>query len=109
MSTVSIRVVRTFLCVALATGMSAGVARAQTTVTLDAPGTQVTDVVIRAGASAATNLNGSDMLATRASATDDNLRRALLKFDTHNTIPAKSVIQSAVMTLTVKSGGAEAG
>jgi endonuclease/exonuclease/phosphatase family metal-dependent hydrolase len=106
MSTFSTRVVRMFLC-AFATGISVG-AQAQTTLILDAPGTQVTDVMIRAGASAAINFNDSDMLATRASDNYDNLRRALLKFDTQNTIPEKTSIQSAVMTLTMKYGGADA-
>ena len=84
-----------------------GSAQAQTTLILDAPGTQVTDVMIQAGASANTNFNASDMLATRASTNYDYLRRALIKFDTQNTMPAKSTIQSAVMTLTVKYGGAD--
>ena len=92
---------------AAAVAASFGSAQAQTTLILDAPGTQVTDVMIQAGASANTNFNGSDMLATRASTNYDYLRRALLKFDTQNTMPAKSTIQSAIMTLTVKYGGAD--
>ena len=47
------------------------------------------------------------MLATRASTNYDYLRRALIKFDTQNTLPATSTIQSAIMTLTVKYGGAD--
>ena len=86
---------------------SFGSAQAQTTLILDAPGTQVTDVMIQAGASANTNFNASDMLATRASTNYDYLRRALIKFDTQNTMPAKSTIQSAILTLTVKYGGAD--
>ena len=87
---------------------SLAAAGAQTTVRLNAPATQVTDVMIRAGAAANTNVNGSDMFATRASADPDYLRRALIKFDTQNTIPSGSKITSAVMTLTVKTGGADA-
>jgi len=83
-------------------------AGAQTTVTLNAPAAQVTDVMIRAGAAANTNFNTSDMFATRASTNPDYLRRALIKFDTQNTIPSGSKITSAVMTLTVKTGGADA-
>src|SRR3954470_16047557 len=86
---------------------SLATAGAQTTVTLNAPATQVTDVMIQAGASANTNFNASDMLATRASTNYDYLRRALIKFDTQNTLPAKTTIRSAIMTLTVKYGGAD--
>jgi endonuclease/exonuclease/phosphatase family metal-dependent hydrolase len=108
MSTIFTRAVRTALVVAAAVAASVGSAQAQTTLILDAPGTQVTDVMIQAGTSANTNFNKSDMVATRASANYDYLRRALIKFDTQNTIPEKSTIQSAVMTLTVKTGGADA-
>jgi len=87
---------------------SLATAGAQTTVTLNAPGTQVTDVMIQGGASANKNFNTLDSLATRASTSYDYLRRALLKFDTQNTIPAGAKIQSAVMTLTVKTAGADA-
>jgi endonuclease/exonuclease/phosphatase family metal-dependent hydrolase len=87
---------------------SIGTASAQTTVTLNAPATQVTDVMIQAGAAANTNFNASDMFATRASTNPDYLRRALIKFDTQNTIPSGSKITSAVMTLTVKTGGTDA-
>src|SRR4051812_45630717 len=106
MSTIATRIVRTLLYSATTIALCTGRAHAQTTLILDAPGTQVTDVMIQAGASANTNFNGSDMIATRASLNYDYLRRALLKFDTHNTIPARSVIQSAIVTLTVKSAGA---
>ena len=101
------RFATTFAAVACLLGSIAS-AGAQTTVTLNAPATQVTDVMIQAGASANTNFNKSDMFATRASTNFDYLRRALIKFDTQNTIPAGSKITSAVMTLTVKSGGTDA-
>ena len=53
-------------------------------------------------------LGTSEVLATRASANVEYLRRALLKFDTQNTMPADSQVRSAVLTLTVKQGGADA-
>lgn len=108
MPTFFTRAVRTALFAAAAVAASFTSAGAQTTVILDAPGTQVTDVMIQAGASANTNFNASDMFATRASTNYDYLRRALLKFDTQNTIPAGSVIQSAVLTLTIKTAGTDA-
>ena len=87
---------------------SLATAGAPTTVTRNAPATQVTDGRSQAGASAKTNFNTSDMFATRASTNPDYLRRALIKFDTQNTIPSGSSITSAVMTLTMKAGGADA-
>src|SRR4051794_8844029 len=106
MTTLFTRTVRT-VAFALAAIAISFTAQAQTTLRLDAPATQVTDVTIGAGASAPTNFNGTDSLATSATTDYDQLRRALLKFDTQNTIAAKSVIQSAVMTLTLKAGGAD--
>ena len=81
---------------------------AQTTLTLKTPGTQVTDTMVQAGSFANTNFGTSEVLATRASANVEYLRRALLKFDTQNTMPADSQVRSAVLTLTVKQGGADA-
>src|SRR5438067_6474936 len=86
---------------------SLATAGAQTTVTLNAPTTQVTDVMVQGGASANTNFNTLDHFATRASTNYDYLRRALLKFDTQTTIPAGTKIQSAVMTLTIKTAGTD--
>jgi len=97
----------TFAAAAFLLG-SLATAGAQTTVTLNAPTTQVTDVMVQGGASANTNFNTLDHLATRASTNYDYLRRALLKFDTQNTIPAGTKIQSAVMTLTIKTAGTDA-
>lgn len=87
---------------------SLGSAGAQTTLTLKTPGTQVTDTMVRAGSFANTNFGTSEALATRASANLEYLRRALLKFDTQNTMPADSQVRSAVLTLTVKLGGTDA-
>jgi endonuclease/exonuclease/phosphatase family metal-dependent hydrolase len=107
MSTVFARALRPVLLAAAVTA-STGIAQAQTTVILDAPGTQVTDVMIQAGASATTNFNNSDTIATRASVAYGDLRRAMLKFDTENTMPAKSTVWSAILTLTVKDAGVDA-
>jgi endonuclease/exonuclease/phosphatase family metal-dependent hydrolase len=74
---------------------------AQTTVVLDAPDSEVVDTTIRAGSYANQNHNG-DSLITRASDNLEYVRRALLKFDTHNTIPAGATIQSATLTVTVE-------
>jgi len=107
MPTIFTRAVRVRAALVVAGAVVAASARAQTTLILDAPGTQVTDVMIQAGASADANFNTSDTTATSASATFDNVRRALIKFDTQNTIPEKSTIQSAILTLTVKTAGAD--
>ena len=84
----------------------AGPAVAQTTVVLDAPDSEVVDTTIRAGSYASKNLNG-DSLITRASDNPEYVRRALLKFDTHNTIPAGATIQSATLTLTLEHSDAQ--
>jgi endonuclease/exonuclease/phosphatase family metal-dependent hydrolase len=84
-----------------------GTAAAQTTVTLNQPGT-VTDTTIRNGSYANTNLDGQP-LVTRASADPEWQRRALIKVDTENTIPQGAYVHSAKLTLTVKSGLGSAG
>jgi endonuclease/exonuclease/phosphatase family metal-dependent hydrolase len=62
------------------------------------------DVTLRPGMYEDTNFGSQAFLETKASDDPDSLRRALLKFDTHTTIPAGSTINSAILTLTVKSG-----
>jgi endonuclease/exonuclease/phosphatase family metal-dependent hydrolase len=80
------------------------VALAQTTVTLDAPGSEVTDdVTIRGGGYASSNFSTSDALEVKTSATASNTRRTLLKFDTQSTVPAGAVINSAKLYLTLKT------
>src|SRR2546428_951654 len=79
---------------------------AQTTVTLNQSNPQVVYATLRAGAYADKNLPTT--LATRAADSADNHRRALLKFDTQNTIPAGTAVTSATMTVTLKSGSAAA-
>src|SRR6267142_284055 len=85
---------------------SVAAASAQTTVTVNQSKAQVVYATLRAGTYA--NKNLPTTLTTRAADTADNHRRALLKFDTQNTIPAGSAVTSALMTLTVKSGSAAA-
>src|SRR6266850_2629036 len=89
---------------ALAASVTA--ASAQTTVTLNQSKPQVVYATLRAGTYA--NKNYPTTLTTRAADTADNHRRALLKFDTQNTIPAGTAVTSALMTVTVKSGSAAA-
>jgi len=79
---------------------------AQTTVTLKAPSSQVLSATIRGGTYANTNQEWT--LETRASDNLEYERRALLKFDTENTIPQGSAVTSAHLTVTVKSGSADA-
>jgi len=86
---------------------SLSAATAQTTLVLNAPVTQVSDTMIQAGSFANTNFDKQDFLATRASTNAEYLRRALLKFDTQNTMPSGAKVQSATLTLTVKSGGTD--
>jgi endonuclease/exonuclease/phosphatase family metal-dependent hydrolase len=85
---------------------AASAASAQTTVTLNQPTTHVLANTIRGGTFA--NKNDKSVLATRASDNLEYNRRALLKFDTQNTIPAGSAVTSALLTLTVKAGSADA-
>jgi endonuclease/exonuclease/phosphatase family metal-dependent hydrolase len=63
-----------------------------------------TDATLRAGAFEDTNFGSQTFIETKASTDLNTVRRALLKFDTHTTIPAGSQINSATLTLTVKSG-----
>jgi endonuclease/exonuclease/phosphatase family metal-dependent hydrolase len=91
---------------ALALAGAASTASAQTTVTLNQPTSQVLSATLRGGSYA--NKNDEWTLATRASDDLTNARRALLKFDTENSIPKGSVVTSALLTITVKSGSADA-
>lgn len=95
--------VGTFAMIACGLALAGGTATAQTVV-LGAPGTQVTDTTIRAGAYANTNYDGQPLLTRRSSSDPDWERRAILKFDTQNTIPAGAQVASATLTLTVRSG-----
>jgi endonuclease/exonuclease/phosphatase family metal-dependent hydrolase len=79
---------------------------AQTTITLSTPSTQETDTTIRGGTYANSNFAGQP-LVTKAHSDASLVRRALLKFDTENTIPAGATITSARLTMTVVSGGSD--
>jgi len=89
-----------------AVAASASIASAQTTVSLNQPNSQVVYATLRGGTYAAKNY--PTLLATQASTDSTNARRALLKFDTQNLIPAGSNVTSAVLTLTVNRGGTDA-
>jgi len=94
---------KTFAAAVVASLAVATSVSAQTTVVLNQAGTQVSDTTIRNGSSSNTNFDGYD-LVTRSSDDPDWERRAILKFDTHTTIPQGAQIASATLTLTVKSG-----
>jgi endonuclease/exonuclease/phosphatase family metal-dependent hydrolase len=77
-------------------------AGAQSTVTLDAPGSEVNaDTTIRDGGYASVNYSQSDSLESKVSSRSYN-RRIFLKFDTQNYVPAGAVINSAKLYLTLK-------
>jgi endonuclease/exonuclease/phosphatase family metal-dependent hydrolase len=80
---------------------TSGAAFAQTTVTLQEPNSRAWSATVRGGTYA------SKILETRASSDPEYLRRALLKFDTQNTIPAGKSITSAILTVTVKDGSTD--
>ena len=67
---------------------AASIASAQTTVTLNQPTTEVVSATVRGGSYA--DRNDQWTLETRASDNLEYNRRALLKFDTENTIPKGS-------------------
>ncbi len=99
------------LCARIAAGAclvasGASAAFAQTTITINEPKTQVVWATLRAGSYA--NENDQTVLATRASDTPDYLRRSIIKFDTQTLIPEGSDVTSAVLTMTVKVGEADA-
>ena len=90
---------RALLSVLALTGATSA-ASAQTTVTLNQPSSQVLSATVRGGSYANTNQEWA--LETRASDDLEYNRRALLKFDTENTIPKGTAITSALMTVTVQ-------
>jgi endonuclease/exonuclease/phosphatase family metal-dependent hydrolase len=69
--------------------------------------TDANATTLRGGAYAGANYSAQTVLETRASDEPSYERRAILKFDTQNTIPAGSSIASAVLTLTVAGGNAQ--
>jgi endonuclease/exonuclease/phosphatase family metal-dependent hydrolase len=89
----------------LLAGLVTGV-QAQTVVVLDAPDTEVVDGWIRGGTYASTVFDTS-VLVTQANSDESYRQRTLLKFDTENFVPAAVPIQSAMLTVTLKSSGSE--
>jgi endonuclease/exonuclease/phosphatase family metal-dependent hydrolase len=98
---------RRLVVLTFAAALSAGVATAQTTITLNTAETHVTDSTIGSGTRASTVMN-NDRLTARASTDVNAVRRAFVKFDTQNTIPAGSTITSAKMTLFVRGAAGSA-
>jgi endonuclease/exonuclease/phosphatase family metal-dependent hydrolase len=83
--------------------VGATVASAQTTtVVLDSPDSEVVDSFIRGG-NYATKVFDNATLVTKSNSNLTFTRRALLKFDTENFVPANTTIQSATLTVTLKS------
>lgn len=89
------------VCVAILS--TAAVASAQSTLTINQPGSQVVYTTLRGGSYADTN-QGDD-LETKTTSDMSVTRRGLLKFDT-TTIAVGTPIASAKLTVTVQSGGA---
>jgi hypothetical protein len=98
---VSLRL-RVFVSVTVLAASGTGVAFAQTTLILSAPDSQVTDTTVRNGPYATVNQDGP-LLLTRFSTVPEWERRTLLSFET-TPIPVGSVVSSAILTVTVKSG-----
>ena len=95
------------ICAAMLAALAWGAqATAQTTVTLDQPTTEVVFATLRGGSYA--NRNLSTVLETRAATNLEYQRRALLKFDTQNQIPAGTAVTAAFLTVTVKDGNGDA-
>jgi endonuclease/exonuclease/phosphatase family metal-dependent hydrolase len=94
--------VRVFGAMALlVSSMFVAPAAAQTTVVLNNPSAGVVDAYIRAGAYANT-VNNTGVLVTKANSDSNYVRRALLKFDTQNYVPANATITSAILTVTLR-------
>jgi len=96
--------IRRLVAVTFAAALTAGVASAQTTLTLNTPETNVTDTTIGSGTAASTVINTARLTA-RTSTDVNATRRSLVKFDTENTIPANTAITKATLTMFVAAGG----
>ena len=77
---------------------------AQSTMTL----TDSSATTLRGGSYASTNFSKQTIIETRASSDATYLRRGLLKFDTHTTLPQGTKISSATLTITVAGSGSQA-
>ena len=95
-------VLRIGLLAAAASIACVPLALAQTTQVLNIPDSQVIDTTIRNGPYAATNQNGP-VLLTRSSTVPEWERRSILSFNA-SSIPDRTAITSATLTLTLKSG-----
>ncbi len=84
-----------------ALALSATAASAQSTLTLN----DASATTLRGGTYASTNFNSQQIVETRASSDASYVRRALLKFDTHTTLPQGTPILSATLTVTVAASG----
>jgi endonuclease/exonuclease/phosphatase family metal-dependent hydrolase len=76
-------------------------AMAQTTVVIDNPQTQVDDARIQGGSLANTVFKGEPLATKIHPSNATYTRRSVIKFDTHNTVPSGSTVQSAKLTLTI--------
>jgi endonuclease/exonuclease/phosphatase family metal-dependent hydrolase len=91
------------LPVLLALGGLPALATAQTTVVLDAPDREVNaDTTIRGGGYAAVNYSTNPILESKKSV-ESSTRRILLKFDTQNFVPAGAIINSAKLSVVLKT------
>ena len=99
--------VRHAVALGIALTLVSGAAAAQTTVAISEPATQVDDARIQGGTLAGTVFN-REPLATKIHPSNPTYtRRSVLKFDTHNTVPAGAAVQSATLTLTISKADAE--
>src|SRR5918995_3653484 len=83
-------------------GTWAGIAGAQTTVTLGTPGTHINvDTTIQGGSAAHTDFGSRDALASKVSS-EAFTRRLLIKFDTQNYVPPNVIVDSAYLYMVLK-------
>ena len=83
-------------------GTWAGIAGAQTTVTLGTPGTHINvDTTIQGGSAAQTDFGSRDALASKVSS-EAFTRRILMKFDTQNYVPPNVIVDSAYLYMVLK-------
>ena len=87
--------------------LDASAVNAQTGTVLSSPGSQIIDTTIRSGSYASVNQDGP-LLVTRSSTDPEWQRRTILNIDT-TSIPDKTAIATAILTLTIKSGLGAAG
>jgi endonuclease/exonuclease/phosphatase family metal-dependent hydrolase len=97
---------RAFTTAVLLFAGGAVAAQAQTVVVLDEPSTEVVDNFVRGGNYANTVFD-TGVLITKSNSNASYRRHTLLKFDTHNFVPANAAIQSAILTLTLRSSEAD--